>query len=42
MKLTLHKSQVRSYGVIAVMGLQFTHVPFFACRAGLWVASGLF
>jgi len=34
MKLTLHKSQDHSL-CHAVMGLQFTHVPSFACRAVL-------
>jgi len=35
-KLTLHKSQVHSYSVIAVMSLQFTHIPSFAYIGGLW------
>ena len=35
MTLTLHKIQVHSYGVNAVISLRFTHVPSFTCRGGL-------
>jgi len=34
MKLTLHKSQVRSYRLCSDMSFQFNHAPSFACRGG--------